>query len=505
MRRFGVRQRLDSCGMRKATAGRKACWLVLSRAKLLCVSEFRLLCMREPVLDRRNGRRCYSVAMVAACPFPANHGTPGAIREMSETLAQMGHTVHIVTYSGGQDDIVVRFAKVHRPSPFRPQRNVKVGPSAEKFLLDFAVLRLLCRLIQREPIDIIHGHNYEGAVIGALAGWITRRPVLYHAVNLMSDELPGYRFIRPEWLVKRVAGLLDWLIPIFPDHIIALSPELKEWLVTNGTPERKVDVVPCGVNPDIFNSAAPANLGTSFQIRNRPIVMYTGVLNRFQRIDYLLRGFAIALNQEPDALLLIVSPVVSEADKREHTKLAHKLGISHAIRWIGPHLLEDLPGYLALANVTVISRPDCLGHPIKLLNYMLAGKPIVCFQGAAKGVRHMYDAFIAPDHDCDALGKGIVTLLRNPTLAAQLGAQARATVLATFHWRHICVDIERIYHKLVEAANQQNRSGPSARKWANVLPVESANNSKFERDVGFSRLSQPVENPAMINDKKARD
>ena len=368
--------------------------------------------MREPVLDRRNGRGCYSVAMVAACPFPANHGTPGAIREMSETLAQMGHTVHIVTYPGGQDDIVVRFAKVHRPSPFRPQRNVKVGPSAEKFLLDFAVLRLLCRLIQREPIDIIHGHNYEGAVIGALAGWITRRPVLYHAVNLMSDELPGYRFIRPEWLVKRVAGLLDRLIPIFRDHIIALSPELKEWLATNGTPESKVDVVPCGVNPDIFNSAAPANLGTSFQIRNRPVVMYTGVLNRFQRIEYLLRGFAIALNQEPDALLLIVSPVVSEADKRKHTKLAHKLGISHVIGWIGPHLLEDLPGYLALANVTVISRPDCLGHPIKLLNYMLAGKPIVCFQGAAKGVRHMYDAFIAPDHDCDALGKGIVTLLK---------------------------------------------------------------------------------------------
>jgi hypothetical protein len=129
----------------------------------------------------------------------------------------------------------------------------------------------------------------------------------------------------------------------------------------------------------------------------------------------------------------------------------------------------------------------------------------VTFQGAAKGVRHMYDAFIAPDHDCDALGKGIVTLLGNPTLAAQLGAQARATVLATFHWRHICVDIERIYHKLVEAANQQNRSAPSARKWANVLPVESANNSEFKGDMEFSRLSQPVENPAMINDKKAHD
>jgi hypothetical protein len=58
---------------------------------------------------------------------------------------------------------------------------------------------------------------------------------------------------------------------------------------------------------------------------------------------------------------LIGSPVISEAHKREHTKLAHKLGISHVIGWIGPHLLEDLPDYLALANVTLLSRPDCPG------------------------------------------------------------------------------------------------------------------------------------------------
>ena len=97
--------------------------------------------------------KSYSIAMVAACPFPANHGTPGAIREMSETLANMGHDVHIVTYPMGQDDIVVRFAKVHRTAPFRPESDVKVGPSPEKLLLDLALLRLLCRVIRRAMIE----------------------------------------------------------------------------------------------------------------------------------------------------------------------------------------------------------------------------------------------------------------------------------------------------------------------------------------------------------------
>src|SRR5260370_7391006 len=96
---------------------------------------------------KRNGVKRYSIAMVAACPFPANHGTPGAIREMSETLANMGHDVHIVTYPMGQDNIVVRFPKVHRTPPFRPERDVKTRPSPENLLLYIAPLPSLRPLL----------------------------------------------------------------------------------------------------------------------------------------------------------------------------------------------------------------------------------------------------------------------------------------------------------------------------------------------------------------------
>src|SRR2546422_10979328 len=109
----------------------------------------------QPAPHRTDGRKRYSVAMVAACPFPANHGSAASIREMSDTLSDMGHKVHIVTYPTGQEEIRVRRAKVHRTAAFRPERNAKVGPSSEKFSLDFQLLRLLCRVIRRERIDII--------------------------------------------------------------------------------------------------------------------------------------------------------------------------------------------------------------------------------------------------------------------------------------------------------------------------------------------------------------
>ena len=397
----------------------------------------------------RKGPERYSIAMVAACAFPANHGSPASVREMSDTLSQMGHAVHIVTYSTGQKDIVVRHAKVHRTAPFQPETNAKVGPSWEKFLEDLALLRLLLRVVRRERIDIIHAHNYEAALIGVLAKWITGRPLLYNAVNLMSDELAGYGFIRPAWLARAIARGLDWFVPIFPDHITAVSPELKQWLIDQGTAERKVDMIPAGILPEMFHNADPEKIRRRHPINGRAIVMYTGVLNAFQRIDYLLRAFAVVSKQLSDALLMMVSALVSKSHQREHQKLADELGISNAIMWIAPHSLEDLPSYLALADVTVISRPECPGHPVKLLNYMLAGKPIVCFEGAAKGLRHLHDAFIVPNHDCEALGKGIITLLKDRELAARLGVNARTTVINDFDWRRICQRIEHIYDKLL--------------------------------------------------------
>ena len=387
--------------------------------------------------------------MVAACPFPANHGSSASIREMSDTLSELGHNIHIVTYPTGQEEIKVRSATVHRTAAFRPERNAKVGPSTEKFLLDFHLLRLLCRVIREEKMDIIHAHNYEGALLGIIAKWLTGKPLLYNAVNLMTNELAGYRFIRPAWLANALARGLDWFTPIFPDHITAVSQELRDWLVAHGVPAAKVDIVPPGIEPELFAHAAPEKFREQYRLNGHPVVMYTGVLSAFQRVDYLLRAFAVTLKAQPDALLLIVSPLVSEPDERQHKQLAQELGISNSVIWIVPHPLEDLPSYLALADVTVVPRPECPGHPIKLLNYMFAGKPIVSFAGGAKGVRHLHDAFVVPNHDYEALGRGIVALLKDRKLANELGANAHVTVQSDFDWRQICRKIERIYDHLL--------------------------------------------------------
>jgi 1,2-diacylglycerol 3-alpha-glucosyltransferase len=398
--------------------------------------------------------RSYSIAVVAACPFPVNYGSPGAIRELSATLSEMGQEVHIVTYPQGED-LPVGQAHLHRVSRPGVNRAFSVGPSGEKLFLDFLMLGELCRTIRREKIEIIHAHNYEGALIGLFGKLMTGKPMIYQSVCLMSDELASYRFIRPTFIARWLGAVLDWFVPIFPDHIIAVTQELYDWLSRHGVPKKRLSMIPSGITPAMFDHVDPERFRHKYGIGSRPVVMYTGITNAFQRIDYLIRAFPLVLKEMPAAVLMIVSPLENEPDLAQLQDLAQELGIADNVIFAGPHTLSELPDYLATATVTVAPRPDCPGHPIKLLNYMISGKPIVCFAGGAKGLTDMQDALLVKDHDWQAMGEAILKFLRDPELAEKLGANARKNAIDNFDWRVVSHKVAAVYESLMIKAKKR--------------------------------------------------
>jgi len=385
--------------------------------------------------------------MVAACQFPVNYGSPAAIRELCETLSENGHRIHVITYPDGQD-LSVGKSILHRVGRARASADLRVGPSWQKPWLDLLMLFKVCAVVRREKADLIHAHNYEGGLIGVAAKFLTGRPLIYNSVNLMSDELHTYN-VMPRFLAKLVAGVLDWFVPIFPDHLIAVTRELYDWHAQHGTPRARLTLVPCGIKPEMFANPQPEPLRARFAIGARPVVMYTGINNAFQRVDHLVRAFRLVLDQIPDALLMIVSPIENEPNRPVNEALGRELGVDGSIIWVGGQQLHELKDYLALADVCVVPRCECPGHPIKLLNYMMAEKPVVCFAGAAKGVSHLREAWIVPNHDTDGLAQGIVTLLRDKELARRLAAQGRETTAREFDWRILAKTIETIYAGLV--------------------------------------------------------
>jgi 1,2-diacylglycerol 3-alpha-glucosyltransferase len=386
--------------------------------------------------------------MVVASPFPANHGTPGSIREMAEAMAQKGHDLHVVTYHFGKGS-GPKGVHIHRVPDFGLSREVVVGPTLERPLLDFLMVFTLCRIIRRENIDLIHAHNYEGALVGYWARLITGRPLVYNAVNTMSDELPTYDFFKPRILGIWLAGFLDYWVPRMANRIIAITPEIANLLRVQGIKPDRIRMIPLGINTDQFVGKDPSAIRERYSLVRNPLVMYTGVLDRLQRIDYLLKAMQGVVEEVPDARLLLVATIVKDNDLRECRNMIREFDLERHVVIATGAAFEEIPSFLASADVAVICRPRCPGFPVKLLNYMAAGKPIAAFEGSAKGLRHMTEALVVSDDDWQGLAQGIIKLLQDPNLASRLGDNAREWVKANLAWPNITGEIEDTYDDLL--------------------------------------------------------
>lgn len=399
--------------------------------------------------------KTYRVAMAVASPFPANHGTPAAIREACEALARLGHSTHAVTYHFGQE-IPIQGVKIHRAADIGFSKRMAVGPTIQKPFLDLLLLIKLCHVVKSEKIDLIHAHNYEGALVGYFAKKLTKRPLLYNAINNMVDELPSYRFIKPRILAKMIAQFLDWVVPRLADHIITISQELSSFLVRKGISPHKISTIPLGVDEKPFIGKDPLTIRKRHKIGSKPLLVYTGVLDSFQRIDYLLRAMKNVIWSCKDTILLIAGTIVKERDLETYRVLAEELDIQNHVIFTMNQPFEEMPLYLASADVAVISRPDSPGFPVKLLNYMAAGKAIVAFKGSAKGLRHMYNGYLAENHDWEMFGRGIVTLIKDPGLARALGENACRSAREVFNWNTLAKGISVIYDGMLEASGAKN-------------------------------------------------
>lgn len=388
-----------------------------------------------------------SVAMVVACPFPANYGTPGAIREMAELLTQRGHNVHVVTYPWGESSDVGKL-KIWRSGRLRSSRPIYSGPSFEKPVMDLLLLKKLLSVIRREKINVIHAHHCEAALVGEAAKLLTGTPLVFHAHGLMSDELPAYR-VFPR-LARRIGHAVDSFVSHRPDHIITITDRLRKTYIDLGVGPERIDTIAQSMDPEIFAQADGESLRCRFNLGARQVAMYTGICSPLQRPDYLLRAFSVVIESEPTTQLLVLSPLEHDPDMPECKRMASELGIERNIIWVQGHKLSELKDYLAMASVTVISRPDVPGMPIKFVNSMMASKPAVCFAGAVEGAEHLREAYIVPDHDWRALGQGIVTLLQNRELAQAMGSRGRKIVVGRYcDPDAFCERVEAIYAKLM--------------------------------------------------------
>jgi 1,2-diacylglycerol 3-alpha-glucosyltransferase len=226
----------------------------------------------------------------------------------------------------------------------------------------------------------------------------------------------------------------------------------------------------------MFEGADGSRVRDRFATDGGPLVIYTGTFDDFQGIDHLMAAFKLVHERKPTARLLLVGSTINPAHQAKYESMAIDLGFASRFA-ITSCSLDELPQFLAAADVAVVPRPDSAGIPTKLLNYMAAGNAIVSFKQSATILQHAETAFLVEPATDPDFAQGILTVLEDPQLAQKLRTNVKKFVLGRFDWPSIAAKLEAIYGGLV--ANSFASSGRiDAERPANSMQTPSLSKGK---------------------------
>lgn len=382
------------------------------------------------------------IAVVAPCPFPSARGSQVLIRELAEMLARRGHEVHVVAYPVGEHLVPVQDIVVHRYGWPWLARTQRLPWLARKILCDVALMVGLYRLVRASCIDVVHAHNYEGPVIAWWTRMRTGCPVVYHAHNVLADELPAY-FSRGaiRWGARWLGAILDRVVPRLADRVVALSSAQQRALASAGVSQRRIRVVPPPL-PRVLETRETIR-GVESSATSPFVVGYAGNLDPYQDLDVLLRGFELFGHWHPRAGLLLVTH--DRQWPRFASPLLRTLARDGTARVVVCRSFSETQTWLANADVLVCPRGSWSGYPIKFLNYCVFGKPVVLASGAALGVGWSDPATVFPAGQPAGLANVLLRLATDSRARGAAAAAARAFVLRMPDRRTLAQQLEEVF------------------------------------------------------------
>lgn len=383
--------------------------------------------------------------MVAPTPFFADRGCHMRILGEIQALQRLGYDIILCTYHIGRD---IPGIKTERIIKIPWYNKLEAGSSWHKFYIDALLFFKSLRVFWREKPDLIHGHLHEGAFIGHFIRKFSFRrvPLVFDAQGSLTRELVTYSFFKEGALLQKLFWRFEKWISRMPEYTVGSNVSVSQFMVEEmGLPASRVATVIDGVHTDFFSEdAAASNLRSELGIPpEKPIVLYTGALLKSKGIDYLWQAIPHALKRNPELFFVIVGYPVEESKKT-----VESLGVGDRCLFVGQVDYFKLPDYLFLADLAVDPKLDEAGEASgKIINYMGAGLPIVCFEGPNNRKFLGENGIFAQSGDARDLADKIVQTLENPESARRVGEKNRQRVEDVFSWNANILTYDRVFRQ----------------------------------------------------------
>jgi glycosyltransferase involved in cell wall biosynthesis len=277
----------------------------------------------------------------------------------------------------------------------------------------------LAQVISEHDIDVVHCHHYSPYVYGLLA------TALRPGVRLVFTEHGRLSTGAPSW--KR--RLVNPLLSLWPGPVCAVSNDLKQFMMAEGFPERRIEVVYNGIDPG--ERPRPGQCGAAREAlgidQDAFVVGTVGRLDPVKNLAALLRAHAVVNARHPHAHLVVVGGGAEQPALEDE---ARRLGIAAAVTFAG-HRADVrflMSGFDVYANCSTYE-----GVSLTILEAMATALPVVATRvgGNPEVVIDHETGLLVPGH-ARAIADAVLALAADPRRRHAMGEAGRWRVKRHF-------------------------------------------------------------------------
>ncbi|MEP7325699.1 MAG: glycosyltransferase family 4 protein [Gemmatimonadota bacterium] len=377
--------------------------------------------------------------MVAPEPFYVDRGTPICVRQVVEALVELGYEVDLLTYPLGEE-VHLPGVRVHRSSNPLRLSQVPIGFSIRKLLLDCTLVFRLRSLMRDGRYRVVHALE-ESAFAAAYWGPRYGVRVIYDMHSSLAEQmgaLPPFQnrmsraiFRRAErWLLERVTQVVS--SSGLAARVRSMAPRARalEWRFSS--------------EPILPGTEEVAALRASLALSpGQRIVLYSGTFERYQGLNLLLKAIARVQETNPEAVFVLIG-VDGERASARIQRLAEGIP-GDRLRLIKRQPRRSMPAWLALADLLVSPRLFGGNLPLKIFDYMAAGRPIIATDIPSHRSVLTEERALLVSPRVEALAEAISDLLGDPERAGRLATLAQSYAREHLGWSRFVTSVQQLY------------------------------------------------------------
>lgn len=361
--------------------------------------------------------------------------------EISKRAAIHGNEVCILTcrFPGQPSEEIIDGVQVYR---YGLSRNPLTGGARKAILPVFSyILKTGIEALKLEP-DLIHCNTYFPVYCGVIASRFRGTPLIstFHDIYSLRGWINSQKSVFLG-VLGHFATTVAAKLPF--DRIIAVSPQCKTKLQKLGIPEKKITVVPNGVDLELFRSINVNKIDRQ--------VLYVGRLVNFKHVDWLIEAFAKVLKKVPAAKLKIVG---SGPEWSNLNKLVKELHLQSFVTFTGKTATYDsVARYFKESEIFVL--PSIVeGEAIVLKEAMGAGLPSLAMNVPGSGVlsivRNGKNGFLIAPGRPDLIAEKIIELLEDENKRKEMGYAGMKSVEGC-DWNVIAERTMNVYREVLSS------------------------------------------------------